>query len=134
MHSWTTGEKSPTLYFLNRVDKNMRGVKMRKIKIKKWTEKDRQGNDVEADTLTLLNSLVSLMKPEEIPRGYDQFRLFGRIGKAFDKAEKTGFLEVEELEYSFLKKTIESQVIGPWAMNPDILEAVELFMDAEEVK
>jgi len=107
---------------------------MRKIEIKKWTEQDREGNPIEADTLKLLNSLVGMKKPEEIPRGIDKFRLFGRLAKAFDKAEKSGVLELEELEYSFLKKTIETDIFGPWAMNPKILEAVELFMDAEEVK
>jgi len=107
---------------------------MRKIEIKKWVEKDREGNTTEVDTLVLLNSLVSGKKPEEVPRGIDKFRLFGRLAKAFDKAAKTRILELEEVDYSFLKKIMENDILGPWAMNPKILEAVEIFMNAEEGK
>lgn len=107
---------------------------MRRIKVKKWKETDREGIVLDMDTLKLLSGLVGMKKPENIPKGIDKFRLFGRIAKAFDKAEKSGVLELEELEYSFLKETVESDILGPWAMNPEVLEAVELFMEAEEVK
>ena len=106
---------------------------MRKIEVKKWIEKDTKGNDHKVDMLILLNSMVAGRKPEDIPRGIDKFRLFGRIAKVFNKAEKTGIMELEESDYSFLKKSLEENIMSTWALNPDVNEAVEEFLNAKEV-
>ena len=107
---------------------------MRKIEVKKWEEIDKEGNKHKVNTLVVLNSVVAGRKPEDIPRGIDKFRLFGRLAKAFEKADKTGLLELEETDYSFIKTSLEENVLSTWAMNPDIFEAVELVLNAEEVK
>lgn len=106
---------------------------MRKIEIKKWEELDKDGKKRSANTLVLLNAVVAGRKPEDIPRGIDKFRLFGRLAKSFEKADKSGLLELEETDYAFLKKSLEVNVVSTWAMNPKISEAVELFLNAEEV-
>lgn len=115
---------------------------MRRIKVETWKsdvpkydgEKIVGTEEKEEDLLAVLNVLISNMKPEEMPRGLDNFRLFGRLSKAFEKADKTKILELEETDYNFLKKTIEKDVPSTWGMNENILKAVETFLNAEEAK
>lgn len=105
---------------------------MRKIEITKWKATDAEGKEVEESILKVLNILIIGKKPEDIPRGIDKYRLFGRLAKAFDNAEKEGVLILEEADYSFLKKTIESDVPSIWALNPSITEAIDAFLTAKE--
>ena len=106
---------------------------MRKIEVKKWKAiNEATREEFEENTLTALNVLIAGQKPEDIPRGIDKFRLFGRLGKAFDKAEKSGVLELEESDYSFIKKAVEANVPSVWAMHAEIGPAIEAFLNAEE--
>ena len=104
---------------------------MRKIGIKIWKAKDSNGKDYDESLLSVFNVLMLSKKPEEIPKGLDNFRLMSRIAKAFDKAENTKILELEEADYSFLKKTIESDIPSIWGTNNNILEAVTAFLEAK---
>ena len=104
---------------------------MRKIEIKKWKAKDADGNEIEESLLKALSLLISAKKPEELPRGLDKFRLYNRLAKAFDKAEKSGILELEEVDYKFLKDTVEKDVPSIWGSNADINEAIESFLEAK---
>ena len=113
---------------------------MRKIKINKWKSnvpKIEDGKIIgseerDEDLLTVLNVLLANKKPEEIPKGLDKFRLFGRLSKAFDKADKTKILELEEADYGFLRKMIESDVPSVWGMNANIAKAVEDFLEVQK--
>lgn len=115
---------------------------MREIKIEIWKSNvpKYEGNEIvgteekDEDLLTVLNVLIANKKPDEMPRGLDKFRLFGRISKAFIKAEKSKVLELEESDYSFLKESIEKDTPASWGMNENILKAIEEFLNAEEVK
>jgi len=103
---------------------------MRKIKLESWKEKDQQGKDVDVDLIFALNILLNSKDPKDMPRGLDKFRLFNRLSKAFDKAKKEKVLVLEEGDYSFLKKTVESDVPSAWGSNPDMAKAIESFMEA----
>jgi hypothetical protein len=105
---------------------------MRKIKIEKWKAKLPDGTEIEESILSALSALISNKKPEEIPRGLDKYRLYNRLAKAFDKAEETGILELEEAEYSFLKETVEKDIPSIWGSNKDISEAIDLFLEAKQ--
>jgi len=113
---------------------------MKKIKIKSWKSnvpiyKDGKivGSEEKDETLLdALNVLIANKKPEEMPRGLDKFRTFNRLAKAFDKAEKTKILELEETDYSFLKTSIESDTPATWGMNASISEAIEDFLSAKD--
>jgi len=114
---------------------------MRKIKIETWKAKspvrDEKGEiigteDQDENLLSAFNVLIANKKPEDMPRGLDNFRTFGRLVKAFDKAEKSKVLELEEVDYSFLKKEIESNIPSLWGMNENLMNAVEAFLDAKE--
>ena len=104
---------------------------MRKIGIESW--KVGKGKDERTENILIaINVLLSNKKPEEIPRGIDKFRLFGRLSKAFENAEKNNMLELEEADYSFLKKTIENDIPSLWAMNKNAFKAIEDFLNAKE--
>ena len=105
---------------------------MRKVKIEKWKAKDKDGNEYDESILTALNVLINNKKPDEIPKGLDKFRLFSRITKAFEKAEKSGELVLEESDHKFLKETVEKDIPSVWGANDNILKAVESFLDAKD--
>lgn len=103
---------------------------MRKIPVIKWTIKTPDGKDGTDSTLTVLNVVISATKPEDMPRGIDQFRLFNRLSKAFEQAEKTDVIILEEMDYSLMKRLLETGIPGIWAMNKDITSVVEAFLNA----
>jgi len=111
---------------------------MRKIKVEKWKAsypKIENGKVVgqeekEENLLIALNRLTVNARNT----GLDQFRIFSRIGKNFDDAEKTGYLKLEEGDYGFLKQIIERDVPSAWGLSNKISHAINLFLDAKEEK
>ena len=115
---------------------------MRKIKIETWKSKVPKyengeivgTEDKEETLLDAINVLIANKKPEEMPRGLDNFRTMGRLSKAFEKAEKSGFLELEEVDYKFIKDDLEKNIPSAWGFNQNIMNAVEEFLNAESEK
>ena len=105
---------------------------MRKIKLNKWKAKDREGKEIDEDLLMALNVLLGNKRPEEIPRGLDKFRLFNRLNKAFDKADKSRELVLEESDYSFLKDMVEKDIPCIWGMNENLSKAIEDFLNTKQ--
>lgn len=105
---------------------------MRKINVTKWSEKSPEGIEYSESILSILGVLVTIKKPDEMPKGLEYFKLMQHISLAFVKAEKSGVLELEELDYSFLKKIIEKDVPCVWGLNPNIVKAVDEFMNVKE--
>ena len=115
---------------------------MRKVKVETWKanvpERDELGNIigtklVDENLLVALNNLIGAKKPEDIPKGLDKFRLFNRLSKAFEKAEKTKELVLEESDYKFLKDTVEKDIPSIWGMSQGISKAIESFLEAKEM-
>ena len=116
---------------------------MRKIKIEKWKSKvpkyDEDGKIVgttekDETLLDAINVLIANKKPEDMPRGLDNFRTMSRLSKAFEKADKSGILELEEVDYKFIKDDLEKNIPSTWGMNLNIMNAVEDFLNAESEK
>jgi hypothetical protein len=105
---------------------------MRKITIENWKAMDKEGNESNENLTHLLNFLISNKRPEDIPRGLDNFRLMGRIDKAFKKSEETGELVFEEADYSFLKGMIEKDIPCIFGKNESILNAVDSFLNSKQ--
>jgi len=105
---------------------------MRNIKVEEWTVRAADGKEVKEDLLMLLSLLVTNKKPEELPRGLEQFKLFTKITKAFEKAQETKILVLEEDTYKFLKATVEKDIPSIWGANANIVSAVNAFLDAKE--
>ena len=113
---------------------------MRKIKIETWKSnvpiyKDGEvvGTEKKEETLLdAINVLIANKKPEDMPRGLDNFRTMSRLSKAFTKAEETKILELEEVDYKFIKDDLEKNVPSSWGMNLNIMNAVEGFLNAKQ--
>ncbi len=105
---------------------------MRTIEVKEWIVLDSEKKEQKEDLLMVLSVLVTNKKPEELPRGLEQFKLFGKLVKAFEKAGETKVLVLEEDVYKFLKNTVEKDIPSTWGSNKNIVEAIELFMNAKE--
>ena len=114
---------------------------MRKIKIEKWKSKvpkyDEEGKivgteDKDETLLDAINVLIANKKPEEMPRGLDNFRTMSRLSKAFEKADESGILELEEVDYKFIKDDLEKNIPSTWGMNENIMKAVEEFVNVEQ--
>jgi len=115
---------------------------MRKIKIETWKSNVPKYEDGEVvgtkekdeTLLDAINVLIANKKPEEMPRGLDNFRTMGRLSKAFEKADKSKVLELEETDYKFIKDDLEKNIPSTWGMNENIMKAVEEFLNAESEK
>lgn len=116
---------------------------MRKIKVEKWKSKvpkyDDEGKIVgttekDETLLDAINVLIANKKPEEMPRGIDNFRTMSRLSKAFEKADEIGILELEEVDYKFVKDDMIKNIPSTWGMNQNIMNAVEEFLNAESEK
>lgn len=105
---------------------------MREIKVVSWNVQDGEGKTHSEDLLMLLNLLVLNKDPKELPRGYEQFKLFSKLTKAFEKASETKILILEEDIYKFLRTMVERDIPSIWGTSRNIVEAVELFMNATE--
>jgi len=105
---------------------------MRKVKIEKWKVKGPDGKDMDESLLTALNVLIAGKDPKDMPRGLDQFRTMNRLIKAFDKADKSGVLTLEEVDYKFLKDSVEKDIPSIWGGNENISKAIEAFLESKE--
>jgi hypothetical protein len=104
---------------------------MRKIQIEKWKVKTPEG-EVDESILSILNALINNKRPDEMPRGLDNFRLMKRLVIVFDKAEENGVLELEEPEYKFLKLMMEKDIPSFWGTNKNISQAVDNFLETKQ--
>lgn len=106
---------------------------MREIKIFSWKEPDPKspGKLKDVDLTEVLKVLINNRDPQKMPKGIDQHRFYGRLGRAFEESEKTKILKLEEADYGQLKKIVEEDVDGAWGMHKDINKAIEDFMGAE---
>lgn len=93
--------------------------------------KDPSNKDYEETTILLLELMLRGQDPQKVPRGLDKFRIYSGLVKAFDKAKKTGFIELDEAQYKYLTDMMEKELPAVWATNPNISEAIEIFMDAK---
>jgi len=105
---------------------------MRKIKVDYWEVKNNEGTEMKENIISVLSVLLSNKKPEELPKGIENFRIFNRIATSFDKAEKTNELILEEQDYLFLKQIVEKDIPAMWALNPNIKKAIDEFLNVIE--
>ena len=105
---------------------------MRNIEVKEWIVIDAEKKEHKEDLLMLLSLLVTNKKPDELPRGFEQFKLFRKLTVAFEKATESRVLVLEEDVYKFLKSTVETSIPSIWGTNKNIVEAINLFMESRE--
>jgi hypothetical protein len=118
---------------------------MRKIKIESWKaivsdiegkpvidETTKQPKTQDESLLSALNVLLMGRNPQDMLRGYQNFTTYMHVMGALSKAESTGILELEDADYEFLKKMIETDIPAQWAGSPNIAKSITTFMDAKK--
>ena len=105
---------------------------MRSIKVSEWISLDKDKKEVTEDLLMLLSVLVTNTAPDDMPRGYLQFQLFTKLTRAFEKAQETRVLILEDDVYKFLRNNIEKNIPSFWGTNKNIVNAIEMFMNVKE--
>lgn len=107
---------------------------MKTIKVLKWKEDTgEKGVKIDQNTTKILTLLINILgvDPNTRQSGFDGFQVMRRVGAALDKSEKSGTIKLEEGDYNYLKKMIESNIPSHWGMSEDISKAMELFMEAK---
>ena len=107
---------------------------MRKIKVREWANKGGKGEEDRTESsVDVLKSLLLMPLPDgKMPRGLDKFVLYSRTHRAIENAKTSGFIELEEAEYEFLKKEINVNVPSVWASNKDIVAVINDFLEAKK--
>jgi hypothetical protein len=105
---------------------------MRNIPVVNWKAQMPDGTEIEENILQIISTLLSSKKIDDMPKGLDHFRMMHRIAVAFEDTKKTNILSLEEHDYNFIKTTIEKDIPIVWAMNPNINNAIEGFINAKE--
>jgi len=106
---------------------------MRQIPIVNWAIKMPDGTEGTENLLAVLSALITMKKPEELPRGFEQFKMFTKLTKAFEKAEQTQVLELEEKEYKFLNDAVLKEIPAVWGANKNIVDSITSFIEAKEL-
>jgi hypothetical protein len=105
--------------------------RMRKVKINVWSSNLPDGSKDEESLLSALNMLVGL-QTQEISKGISGFQSFIRIREAFEKAEVSGYLELEEPEFLILHNLVEKDIPSQWGLNKDLSDAFMIFLNAKQ--
>lgn len=100
---------------------------MKTIKIVNWAAKDRDGKDIEENLISVLTALLTFKDPKTMPTGFKQAQMFNRIIKAFENKEE---LILDDEDYNFLKKMIETDTPALWGGNVSIMKSLEDFNNA----
>lgn len=106
---------------------------MREVKVRRWSVKDSEGKVRKESTIDVIEGLMRNTDPREAPKGWDQFRLYNKIKKAIDAADKTNVLKMEDDVYIFIKALVEKGVPAQWGLNDDIYGVIDDIMNAKSV-
>lgn len=100
---------------------------MKTIKIVNWKAKDGD-KEFEENITNVLTALLSFKDPKTLPTGFKQALMFSRILKAFENKEN---LILDDEDYNFLKKMVETDTPTIWGSNHNIMKALEDFNNAQ---
>lgn len=100
---------------------------MKKMQIGAWSAVLADGKKSDESLVTVLSYIISV-SAESLPNGMEQFRFLRRMAEAFDSAEKTKTIELEDKDHELLKGLLEKNIPPRWALSKDISKVVEEFM------
>lgn len=95
-------------YYNNLYKKEKLVLLMKTIKVESWKAKSGE-TEVEESILSILTVLLSNKNPNDLPKGFQKAMMFHRIITAFSLAEKTKELLLDDIDYEFLKKLIDTE-------------------------
>lgn len=95
---------------------------MKVLKIESW--KAKQGSEeITENIVTVLTALLSISS-KDMPRGFQQALMFSRIIKSFNNKKE---LILDDVDYDFIKKLIETDTPAIWGSNSNIMKALNDF-------
>jgi hypothetical protein len=100
---------------------------MKKFQIRSWEGVLPDGKKTQESLVSVLSYIISV-SANNLPNGMEQFRCLRRMAEAFDNAEKTKTLELEDKDHTLLKDLLEKNIPPRWALSKDIAGVVEEFM------
>jgi len=101
---------------------------LKEIPVFSWKETV-EGEEMEVNTISVINTMLNMIPPQEMPRGFEYFKVMKNLSDAFEKADKNIILE--EREYEFLLKLIKKYVPASWATDENVRKVIETFMELE---
>ena len=101
---------------------------MKSMQIGGWTVVLADGKKQNENLLTVLSFIIN-NSAEDLPNGMEQFRFLQRVAVAFDEAEKTKVLKLEDKDHQVLVGLLEKNIPSRWALSKDISAIVEEFLD-----
>lgn len=102
---------------------------MRKIKVVEWEVTEEGGKKAKEDIVKILKAFLGTIPPQNMPRGFDQFRIFNKLHKSFDKAKESKELILEDLEYLFIKSLVDKFIPSTWGGLEGRTVEIEKFMN-----
>jgi hypothetical protein len=103
---------------------------MKTIQIKNWKGIEENGKEVEENIVAVIKALLSFKDPKTLPQGFKQALMFYRLFKAFENKEE---LILEDEDYIFIKKMIETDTPAVWGTNSNIMKALEDFNAQDKI-
>jgi len=103
---------------------------MKTFKLISWKSVAPEGKEVEENLVDVLRALLSYKDPKTLPSGFKQALMFSRIIKAFENKEE---LILDDEDYEFLKKMIETDTPAFWGGNENIIKALKSFNEAANI-
>lgn len=104
---------------------------MKKIKVQNWKAKDKDGKEVDENTIELLRILLTYKDPTTLPKGFAQARMFNRFLTSFKEAETSNELILDDEDYNFFKGLVETDTPALWGSNENIMGALNAFIKGE---
>lgn len=103
---------------------------MKTIKITSWETVEQDGKKGEENIVMIIKALLSFKDPKTLPQGFKQAMMFNRLFKAFENREE---LILEDEDYNFIKKMIETDTPAVWGTNSNIMKALEDFNAQDKI-
>jgi len=102
---------------------------MKKMQVVKWQVKSANGENVgREESIVDVNTNVLSRASNSMGSGIDQFRFIHRVSEGFDKAEKTGMLEIEDTDYAKITDLMKNNMPAGFGFSKDIYSSVENFL------
>ena len=86
-------------------------------------EKEIESSAKVIGNLLLLNAATDKLK------GIDQFKRYHKFFEIIRKAEKSGFIEIEDKDHSYIKDLITKEIPSTWGANINIYKVVENILN-----
>jgi len=102
---------------------------MKTIKIVNWKAVEGE-KEIEENIVKVIMALLSFKDPKTLPQGFRQAMMFNRLFKAFENKEQ---LIIEDEDYNFIKKMIETDTPAIWGTNVNIMKALEDFNAQDQI-